>query len=697
MADETTRLLLEVIGRDRGAKRTLTQLGEAAEDASDEVRHLNETVGVVGKHFDDAGKDAKNLDTEIVRVKKSIVDLAREIDRSPDNLPLFKQLSKEQANLRKLERTKSILTDLLPGEKDGEKSADSVSRGFSGRFIRSAGEAGIKAGAALAAAMPGGIGRGLSSLGPEASAAIAGGLVGVVAAAAPLLGSAVSAAILGGVGAAGLGGGIALAFQDPKIQAAASRLGEHVKGGLVDAADSFKGATLLALDTLGRAFDRMRPQIKRIFEGLAPEVDKIAGGLAGALEAALPGVEKSLGGVSNVLDALADSLPQLGHDIGEFFATISKGSTGAGQAIMALVDIFGFLLDVTAPILVGLSKTFEYTNKIFGFWQKDTGGTKKSLEEMRKAFDEAAAGAERNAKALPAVTSSATAMEHSLEAAKDAAQGAVISLTDLNDVLQTAADKNISAAEATLNYKDALDQAKNAADRKKKVSHDEEQQLLALARRTNALTDAMVKNGASQGEVAARGKTLRDDFIKTARQMGYDQTQAERLADKYLAIPKNVTTKVKADISSALANVRRIQRVINDIHGKTVGIHVSGPGGSGTQISRSAEGGPVFGPGPKGKDSVLKLLAPGEHVLDTGDVDAMGGQAAVSQFRKQLHAGTATVQRFKSGQTWHDAPRFASARPVSVNGAGLGELVLRWLREEIRSRGGQLAVLNLKV
>jgi Transglycosylase-like domain len=50
----------------------------------------------------------------------------------------------------------------------------------------------------------------------------------------------------------------------------------------------------------------------------------------------------------------------------------------------------------------------------------------------------------------------------------------------------------------------------------------------------------------------------------------------------------------------------------------------------------SAAGGPIRGTGPKGRDSVLFLGAPGEHVLTADEVDAMGGQAGVYAFRRRL-------------------------------------------------------------
>lgn len=58
-----------------------------------------------------------------------------------------------------------------------------------------------------------------------------------------------------------------------------------------------------------------------------------------------------------------------------------------------------------------------------------------------------------------------------------------------------------------------------------------------------------------------------------------------------------------------------------------------------------SEGGPVIGPGQKGKDSLVRVLAPGEHVLTAGDVDAMGGQSAVSAFRRSLHDSPPDISR----------------------------------------------------
>ncbi|PTR42026.1 phage-related minor tail protein [Rhodococcus sp. OK611] len=63
-------------------------------------------------------------------------------------------------------------------------------------------------------------------------------------------------------------------------------------------------------------------------------------------------------------------------------------------------------------------------------------------------------------------------------------------------------------------------------------------------------------------------------------------------------------------------------------------------------IPMLATGGPITG-GTPGKDSVLAMLMPGEHVLDTGDVAALGGQRGVYAMRAGLDAGL--VPRFAEG------------------------------------------------
>jgi hypothetical protein len=56
------------------------------------------------------------------------------------------------------------------------------------------------------------------------------------------------------------------------------------------------------------------------------------------------------------------------------------------------------------------------------------------------------------------------------------------------------------------------------------------------------------------------------------------------------------------------------------------------------------------------------MLAPGEHVLTAGEVDAIGGQAAMFRLRDAIRSGT--VPRYAAGGT---IPRYARTRGIGCS------------------------------
>lgn len=68
-------------------------------------------------------------------------------------------------------------------------------------------------------------------------------------------------------------------------------------------------------------------------------------------------------------------------------------------------------------------------------------------------------------------------------------------------------------------------------------------------------------------------------------------------------------------------------------------------------LPAKAGGGPITGPGPVGRDSVLMWGAPGEHMLTAAEVRAAGGHGAVYRLRKALRNG------------W--VPRYATGGPIA--------------------------------
>lgn len=102
-----------------------------------------------------------------------------------------------------------------------------------------------------------------------------------------------------------------------------------------------------------------------------------------------------------------------------------------------------------------------------------------------------------------------------------------------------------------------------------------------------------------------------------------------------------------AMFNDTMAKLGQVGDAYRNLIGGTLNMPaVPGPPNINTQVANpflippapKAAGGSIDG-GVPGKDSVPLLGMPGEHMLTTDDVDAMGGQAGVYAFRRALHSG----------------------------------------------------------
>lgn len=132
-------------------------------------------------------------------------------------------------------------------------------------------------------------------------------------------------------------------------------------------------------------------------------------------------------------------------------------------------------------------------------------------------------------------------------------------------------------------------------------------------REENAVADAAERADAAMAGGAAGGGKAKS-FLKTAGDLSIVGLIADQVGDAGQWVQDQLKGVTGVDKSQELW--------------KNIGFGA----GSGW-----AGGGPVGGSGPRGVDSVAAWLAPGEHVLTAGDVDAMGGHAGVYAFRNALH------------------------------------------------------------
>lgn len=129
-------------------------------------------------------------------------------------------------------------------------------------------------------------------------------------------------------------------------------------------------------------------------------------------------------------------------------------------------------------------------------------------------------------------------------------------------------------------------------------------------------------------------------FIDSAVAAGYNADQVRALADRIFQMPPEKTIDILVDAAQGQAAIDKFVTLNN---GRRVKVFVDAEGGQSYRVGTTtvapgmSSGGPVRGPGPKGKDSELRLLAPGEHVIPADEVDAAGGHDAINEWRAMLN------------------------------------------------------------
>jgi len=174
--------------------------------------------------------------------------------------------------------------------------------------------------------------------------------------------------------------------------------------------------------------------------------------------------------------------------------------------------------------------------------------------------------------------------------------------------------------------------------------------LLEVRDSGNQLIATMIQQGKSTDDVRAADARLREDFIRTAGQMGINREAAEGLADQILGIPASRNTTITADTSQAQ---RDIDNFVISASGRRIqlGVSVSNEATQFANRAGRAQGGVIYGPGGPTSDSIPAWLSNGEYVIKA---------ASVSKY------GLAFLDAVNSGRM----AQFAEGGPISPTPAG---------------------------
>ena len=621
-------------------KREFLVVIDGKESVSPAAGKASDSLGKLGDKAKATEKDFDGLDKTMREHADTIANLRQEIAKTGD-VTLFKELGKNERAFGKLEGLKKSLSNAA-----GDAAPD------------------------MALSLGGRLGPLLAKLPVSGPVALALGAATV--AAAPAIGATIAGAIIGGASIGGVVGGALIASKDPRVKAAFGDLSKSIGADLRQAAAPFVPALLGAVKQVRAGFGPIGDDLQAIFAKSAQFVAPLTTALLRAGKSITGGLSSLITGAGGpAIQAIADGLIDVGDALGDVFKSLSDNGP---EAALALSDLF----DVIEGTIRGVGMLVNGLTELYGILRLGVAGITGNTDAIVRWVE-----GHRQGSATAAAFTDALKAEGS--AAYTTAQMVDLLTSALDEQVNTA----LSAWEANIRYKQSLEAAGEAADKKRGISVAEEAALAALATQTNVVTRATDDNSESAAVAKKRYDDATAAFINTAIKMGYTREQAARLSDEMLKIPKKIATQVIVDQRPAITAVRNIQKAINGLRGRTIrNVIVTGELG-GDDIGAMhgmSEGGSVGGNTPPGKDAQVRVLASDEFVLTGKEVRQAGGPGAI---KSAMSGGGVPAPAQASGGSRSLVLQIAPGRM-----SGLERMFLSWLKESIANAGGNPAALG---
>lgn len=392
-------------------------------------------------------------------------------------------------------------------------------------------------------------------------------LAGAGVAAAPLIAASLSAAVIGGAGVGGVVGGVILAAQDPRVQAAGTKLGEKLLSSMKADAAPFVEPVLTAIGRIEAKADELRPRFQRIFANSSQFVGPLVTGLLRAVDGITGGLDKLEAKAGPVMAELGRDIGQIGQHTGDFLKTLSGGGAGAAAALRTITNGVTLLLDVLGPTILGLTRLFGLLDRIGAA----TGAFGAFSDMMGRTGEKSAIAGAATQTAAAAVT------QIGAQAALSA--GPVATFADqvhmLAEAGHAAFDALTSVGQATATTREAIKKNGKTLDENTAKGRENRTALSGLASALVKQYEATVQvngEGAKSNKVAGDNRAA---FVKLAQQFGLSRQKALELATQMGLIPPKKNTSFTANTHDAEARIQALKEKIANVKGKTVNVNVT--------------------------------------------------------------------------------------------------------------------------
>jgi hypothetical protein len=558
--------------------------GNALREGADDLDHLGDRADHAGGAVQVFGREAGHADTEIVRLRGHIRELAGEFNRT-GNTDLLKNIKSDKSQLRQFENIAKLLTPA--GEEGG--------RAFNKGFLSTIGDLGANLRGAM---IPAAIGLGVLL--------------------APIIGGSIAGAVTGAVGLGGIAGGIFAAAQDTRVKQAAAHFGQSISSEFAEAGKSFVEPVIASLDILKRGFSNLN--LDEVFARAAPFVTVFAQGISDLVTSAMPGINRAMAQLGPIMAIMAEELPQVGAAFGDMIGDMAE-SEGAVEGLHFVFEALVGAMRVTGSTVAWLSDRFH---DMVGFAAASTGALEDipllgaAFAGMNDHLEEIAGTAPVIAAAWAPIPGRFQATAGAIDTTTTSSSNLTMSIQDLKSALDDLFDTQMSYDQAilavrtdTLALRSAVDSHGTSLKNNSQAGLDNQRMILGLVRDYEQQRDASIKMGTSTAAATRKFDDQVGALGRMLSSLGFNKTEIDRLLGAYRKLhdAPNIQKEIRINVSTT---------------GQTGALSLMG---AGARVATFAEGGWVQGPPGKAQ---MAIVHGGEFVLSHDMLKGVAGPQRMS-------------------------------------------------------------------
>jgi hypothetical protein len=583
LGDHAARTGGELKATDKAAK----QLGDDAKQSARDVNGLGTSVKTVGDESVKTSQKTKSLDARIREAKASVAALGEEYLKTGDTASRIK-LTSASNDLRELEKLKKAIGELTSGTAKDQGLLRKIfslgSKTFDNSEIPNLlAKQGSLGGKAFGSGFMG-------ALAPFAiPAAVAFGAPLVVE-----LGAILSGATVGALGLGGIAAGLALQFNNPRVKAAVTDLGQYALTELQQATTGFADSALRGFAAMKREAAPLFVSLRSGFDALTPYLGNLLARLGQGLAKLGPGLAQGMAAAGPIVERLAADMPMLFDSIGGFFNKLSGGAKGAGEAIDMVIR--GAALGITA-----LGNALQWAANAFDAILQSAdrvSGVLAKIPGLSLVWGPIHDHVHAVATSMDGMGISAAGSFGKVESGATSAADALMEVMRVSDALL---NTWMSADRAAIALSTSMNSLKDSA--KQNGTALEGTSAKALANRSALLdvVDAAEKVRKSDLEAGASAEFANAKYDKNigtlraaAIAAGFNAGQVDAMIQKYRQVPGDVSTRVDINgVDTAINRILSIKSALNSLQNKTVTTTVVQNTVTG-QTSKIIRSGPAF-------------------------------------------------------------------------------------------------------